>query len=84
MMGRNIDMVKMFGDFDVTCPHCGYVVRASETDLTDTDVDGSDFNPEPGVWVDTMYCYGKCEKEFVLKLKITAEQVRTSLGKVKK
>ena len=75
-MGRNIDMIKMFGDFDVTCPHCSYTVKASSTILEDIDVDGSDFNPENGVWQVDMWCYGKCDKEFPLRLEITAKQVK--------
>lgn len=73
-MGYNIDMVKMFGDFNVTCPICGYKTPASSTHLTDIDVDGSDFNPESGVWQIGMVCYARCGNEFILKLKITAKQ----------
>ena len=82
-MGRNIDMIKMFGDFDVTCPHCNHTMKASSTDLEDIDVDGSDFNPENGVWVVEHGCYNeKCEKGFTLRLQITAKQVRGSETKV--
>lgn len=80
-MGRNIDMIKMFGDFDVTCPHCNHTVKASSTILEDIDVDGSDFNPENGVWVVDMWCYGECDRGFPLKLQITAKQVQSSEGK---
>lgn len=73
-MGHNIDMIRMFGDFDITCPHCGYVVKASSTCLDDIDVDGSNFNPENGIWVVDDWC-GKCDGAFSLRLKITAEQV---------
>ena len=73
-MGRNIDMIKMFGNFKITCPHCGNVVMASETYLDDIDVDDSDFNPENGIWQVAMWCYGKCDQKFPLRLKITAEQ----------
>ena len=73
-MGRNIDMVRMFGDFTVTCPHCGHVHKSSKTYLKDIDVDGSNFNPENGVWCVKFYCY-KCEKDFPLRLEIEATQV---------
>ena len=80
-MGRNIDMIKMFGDFDVTCPYCNHTVKASSTILEDIDVDGSNFNPENGVWVVDTWCYGNCDKGFTLRLEITAKQVRTSCQK---
>ena len=79
MMGRNIDMIKMFGDFDITCPHCNQTVKASSTDLDDIDVDGSNFNPENGVWVVEHWCYNdECDKGFTLRLQIIAKQVQES------
>ena len=84
MMGRNIDMIKMFGNFDVICPYCNHRIRASSTFLEDVDIDGSDFNPENGVWCVDMFCYENgCEKEFPLKLQITAKQVHSSASKAR-
>ena len=76
-MGHNIDMIKMFGDFKITCPHCGHIHKASETYLDDVDVDGTKYNPESGVWHVDMWCYG-CDAEFPLKLKITVTQIYDS------
>ena len=74
-MGHNIDMIRMFGDFDITCPHCNNIKKASSTILDDIDVDGSDFNPVNGIWQVEMWCC-KCDKCFPLKLIITAKQLR--------
>jgi DNA-directed RNA polymerase subunit RPC12/RpoP len=73
-MGRNIDMIRMLGEFDVTCPHCGFSGSAVSYCLEDIDVDGKDFNPEDGVWQTTLWC-NKCEEEFLFKLKVTAKQI---------
>ena len=70
-MGYNIDLIKMFGHFKVACPHCGFTDNAENHGLEETDVDCSDYNPEPGVWViERLYC-NECEKRFTLKITIT-------------
>ncbi len=79
-MGYNIDLVKILGDFDVTCPHCNLTLPASSTHLTDIDVEGSDFNPQNGVWEIEMRCYLGCDNEYSLKITITEKQVQ-SMGR---
>lgn len=74
-MGRNINMIKMFGDFTITCPQCGYKEKASETILDDVDVDGTDFNPANGVWVIKRWSCSKCEYEYDLTIQVKAKQV---------
>jgi len=50
-----------------------------KSDLDDIDVDGSNFNPENGVWVVDHWCYNdECDKGFTLRLQITAKQVQES------
>jgi len=72
-VGRNIDMTYMFGDFSVTCPSCNHTESAESYGLDDVDVDGSEFNPKPGIWEIKNWC-NKCEVEFIMRLKITVEQ----------
>jgi len=73
-MGHNINMVKMFGDFLITCPHCGHVKVASNTELVDIDIDGNDCNPSDGIWRVSTGCY-MCNETITLRLKVKVEQI---------
>lgn len=78
-MGYNIDLVKLLGDFDVTCPHCNLTLKASDTHLADIDVEGTNYNPENGVWDIEMWCYLGCDKGYQLRITVTEKQVQTSI-----
>ena len=82
-MGHNIDVVKILGDFDVTCPHCNLTLTASATHLTDIDVEGTKFNPQNGVWEIEMWCYLGCDKGYSLRITIIEKHVQSS-AKVRK
>ena len=77
-MGYNINLVKILGDFNVTCPHCNLTLKASDTHLTDIDVEGTNFNPENGVWNIEMRCYLGCDKDYSLRITVIEKHVQSS------
>lgn len=75
-MGKNIDMIRMFGNFNVTCDHCNHTDTATSYCLDDIDVDdGTDVNPENGLWKLRLVC-NKCKRKFDFKLKIFTMQLK--------
>jgi len=74
-MGNNINLIQMFGPFDIECPYCGHVAPAEKFGLEEKDVDCTDYNPRPGTWAITAYDYWGCKKEFDIVLHVKIDTI---------